>query len=173
MLNSNTNLIRNAINDNTPRNILISAYNGIFEYSLAANTNHSYYVITDKPEEYKQFFDVPNLYFLSSQVQNWPLYLNFDLIICNDIVSQIGLCENISKSMHIPMIIIHHCFKQPFIKKEDVQILAENHKNTYRIVTHPSINNSWYATYDISPYGVKTIPTVSNKDNIEICRIFF
>lgn len=150
MSNCTRNIIRNAIKgDNEVRNIFIAPSTNIFEYILSRYTKYKYFTIKNNIE-----MQHANLQYLSADIAQWPVYLDLDLIICNDIVQQLDLCTQYSRRFHIPLIIIHHQPANSFIKKEDMYILLQNNQQNTRISIDENINKSWYANFPIIPYGL-------------------
>jgi hypothetical protein len=151
------NIIRNATNNKDIKNILITPYNSYFELSLCEFTPHNYYLLNNSVlNPHDRLFCLPN------NLNDWPPFLDLDLIICNDIVSQINICTQLSTQLHIPMVIVHHQCAQSFIKKEDMYILSKNYEKAKRVVVHPLINQSWAADFTCIPYGIES-NTITNK----------
>jgi glycosyltransferase involved in cell wall biosynthesis len=146
------NIIRNATKSDKPLNIIIAPYDGIFEYSLCLNTPHTYYVMSACQKLAQPPVKHNRLIHLDNNPNTWNITLDFDLIICNEITTQVGLCQQISKVYHIPLLIIHHSLKQPFVKKEDIQIIRNSHANDTTVVMHEKINESWYSHFPVMPY---------------------
>lgn len=142
-------LIRNASKDKTPRNIIVASYDGIFEHMLATHTPHNYYVLEGSGLVLQADIQIKCI---SQDINTWPIDLDIDLIICNDIVRQIAICTQISNAMQIPLLIIHHSIAPPFVKKEDMMILFNEYKNTTRVVVNDIINKSWYGKFPTMPY---------------------
>ena len=164
------NIIRNAIKTNNDiKNIVLMPFNGIFEYSLCKNTKHHYFTVEKNGINIKH----ERLHYMSPDLSQWPMSLDLDLIICNDIIQQIDISHACSRNMHIPLIIVHHQTAPSFVKKEDMKILLENYSKAVRISTHEHINKSWYANFPIIPYGFEKIELFSNqnKKSLIICEL--
>lgn len=158
-------LIRNAIKDKKPRNIIIASYDGLFEYSLAINTPHNYYILENSGVILQCPITHPRIHSLNQNIQMMPIDLDIDLIICNDIISQLSKCMEISRILQVPLLIIHHSIKPPFVKSEDVIILKKDTINHTRISVNSIINNSWYANFPVLPYLIPELkPTTKNKE---------
>ena len=153
-MNIINNLIRNAIISKEPKNIAITPYDGIFELSLAKHTVHNFYMMHGTQKNLQPIIRNSQLLGLSQQMDMWPVSVDVDLIICNDITSQIEACKKLSRYLHVPLLIIHHCIKPPFVKLEDVQILVNEHRNDTIVSMSESISNSWYINAETMPYYV-------------------
>lgn len=173
MTNCINSLIRNAIIDkNDIKNILIAPYDGIFELELCQNTPHNYYQLSQLKQLIQPSVEHKRLHNLSTDINTWPLDLDIDLVICNNIVSQIDACHQLSQILQVPLIIVHHTIAPPFIKKEDMHIVLENYKYAKRIVILPLINKSWYANFDNISYGIKPINDIKHENQILIAGHF-
>jgi hypothetical protein len=160
-----SNIIRNATRITyQPLNIIVAPYDGKFELSICQNTPHTLYMISEmqKIASDKQSIKHDRLQYLNTNVNNWPIELDFDLIICSDITMQISMCSQISKFLHIPMLIIHHVKKPDFVKNEDIQILNDNYIGDTIISMSNEINNSWYANFPVLPYYFDTTDSRAN-----------
>lgn len=151
-------LIRNAILDDKPRNIIVASYDGLFEYMLAENTPHKYFLLENIGLILQATIQHERIHILNPT--NIPIDLDIDLIICNDIVSQIGRCLELSKAFQVPLLIVHHSLKPPFVKTEDLLILKKEHQNATRITTLNYVATSWRGSFPVLNY---IFPTIENK----------
>ena len=151
-------LIRNAILDNKPRNIIIASYDGVFEYILAENTPHNYFILENSGVILQSSIQHKRIHPIN--LTNIPIDLDIDLVICNDIVTHIGRCVELSRMLQVPLLIIHHGLKPPFIKIEDIFILKKEYHYTTRISIFNSVNQSWRAEFPVLSY---ILPPIENK----------
>jgi hypothetical protein len=168
-----SNIIRNAIkSDNDKLNIIVAPYDGIFELSLCEHTIHDYYLLSSAQKLAQPEVRHDRLLHLNNNFTNWPISFDFDLIICNDIINQINICSQISKILHIPLLIIHHSLKPPFVKLEDIQILKTTYENNTIIVMDDIINKSWYSNYQVLPYFAKLSSDTQKENKLLIAGTF-
>jgi len=147
------NIIRNATRTPyQPLNILVAPYNNTFELSLSQGTPHHFYLLYEMQIAPGEKVLDKKLHYLSTDIKNWSISLDLDLIICNDITTQISSCSQISKILHIPLLIIHHFVKPDFVKNEDIQILKDNSANDTIVSMSEEINDSWYANFPVMPH---------------------
>jgi len=163
------NIIRNASRTSyQPLNIIVAPYDGLFELSLRNNTPHTFYLLNEIRKKQSEIKPISRLLYLNTNINSWPISLDFDLIICNDITDQINLCSQISKILHIPLLIIHHIIKPPFVKNEDIQILTDNYSEDTIVSMSKEINDSWCANHKIMPYYI----SVTEDDTKANCPSF-
>ena len=151
-------LIRNAILDDKPRNIIVASYDGLFEHMLVTNTPHNYYILDGNNLIIQANIQHERLNFINPA--NMSLELDIDLVICNDIVSQIGKCNELSRALQVPLLIFQHSLKPSFVKIENTLILKKEYQTATRISLFDSINKSWHANFPILSY---ILPPLENK----------
>ena len=151
-------LIRNAVLDDKPRNIVVASYDGVFEYMLATNTPHNYFILENSGLILQSTVQHERIHTISPT--SIPIDLDIDLIICNDIITQIGKCVELSKAFQVPLLIIHHSLKPPFVKTEDLLILKKEYKYATRIAIFDTVAKSWRNACPILPY---MLPPMENK----------
>lgn len=145
-------IVRNATKSDKPKNIVVLPYDGIFEYHLCKYTQHNYYIVPNLQRLSQPTTSHPHMIGVDGDIAKWPLDIDMDMLICNDIIAQAGPAKQIATILHIPIIVVHHTPAQGFVKKEDIFILKDGYRTSTRIVIDPIINNSWYDNFPVIQY---------------------
>jgi hypothetical protein len=142
------NVIGNAIRDEKKKNILVAPYNGVFEYLLSRYIPHNFYYLGGM-QYINELPITQNV--ISPNPNEWPLFFDADLIICNHIEGQLQVCQQLSQILHIPLLIIHHGLPSKFVKNQDKIVLFDTNRQNTRVVLDREINKAWFAEFNIIP----------------------
>ncbi len=150
-MNPLSNIIRSAVDADRKLNILVAPFNGYFEDSLRL-TGHNIFVLPGL-EKYRwdTNFIKP---FQGFDLNAIPIDMDFDLIICNERLTQYQLCAQVSDNFHIPLLIVDHMNLEGMVSPIDIDQIARTQRCDGSVNVANSIKTSVLNKY----FGGSYIP---------------
>lgn len=159
------NVYRNALKRERRLNILSFCHDGLFEYMLAqAFPEHYFYGLYQQPHWMQDILNLPNLEWISCN--SFPQYLDADLLICNDKLDNFDSYQNLSFTLHLPVIGVEHTTVPMNMRPEDRYIINSKRKFHKDISILDIVNTSWGRESVVIPYGLDTPEKVEKTDQI-------
>lgn len=139
--------------------------NGQFE-KMIANTGFTFYSslkATKDAWDLYTFSKPHNYYLFDSESLTLPHHLTVDAILCHNKYTHYLNALQLSRVLHVPLILVEHTMPPASMRKEEVWQIARQSKPDLVIYPLQTIKNAWGVDGEVIPYGVE-LGTEREKD---------
>jgi len=140
-----SNIIRTTLHKR-PYNILCLPYNGQLEHSMCRSNDRYYGTKNSQLINFPDIWELPhNFIELPDNPDNFPLWLDVDMVVCNSHTKQYEIAQNLIKRMHIPLVLIDHTIAR--IKVENLEQIKQKDPNSITVAVNPNIQEFWKSDF--------------------------
>lgn len=166
-MNPVRNIIQRAIHKTgEPYNILMPGFDGFFENMVSRTGNNVFVLPANSKYEWQINLPPKNREcIVLRDMENIPIDLAIDFILCNDRTIQYDMCASMAHAMHIPLVVFEHFDASTRIRPEQLGLIANAQPYDLHLSVSDFVAKSWkIEDSTVIGYGIHEYPERTEKD---------